>query len=548
MSGKSQIRVFIGIWMLVNLLQAFFTPLEKDEAYYWMWSQQLDFGYFDHPPMIALWVAAGFQLFQNELGLRLIVVLMNALGLWLLWKMLTPKTLYQIRLFMVLTGSCLIMQIFGFIATPDAPLLFFTIAYLFVFQRFVANDSLLNTVLLALVMAGLLYSKYHGLLVILFTILPVWKVFWKNPKFYLAVLVSLLLYIPHFIWLLEHDFAPVVYHLSGRNVAVGFEPERLPLVVVFFFLGTAPLLTGYVYKCVFRFKSKAIFHRSLWWLAVLTGIFFLLTAFKTKVQYQWLLIAYVAILILIYYQFSEQENRNLLKWGGVSVALVIVARIIFAIPEISPLKFTRQFGMETAKFKIDNAVFENYQEASVFKFYNRNAEVAVHRTLGNRESQFTIWDSEEKFFGKNVAYISRWVKAEQSFKGFRNKEYRIKSIENYLVFQHIHIESVREVFAAPDEEIQMRIYIQNANNHPVEIGGDADLALTINYYRKVHYEMDYSQGIKTEKIRLEPGAIKEINVQFKNIPEKGRFHANFGIQYRPIGTTYVSEVMLINSF
>ena len=33
-------------------------PLTEDEAYYRLWSARLQMGYFDHPPMIAWWIAA----------------------------------------------------------------------------------------------------------------------------------------------------------------------------------------------------------------------------------------------------------------------------------------------------------------------------------------------------------------------------------------------------------------------------------------------------------------------------------------------------------
>jgi 4-amino-4-deoxy-L-arabinose transferase-like glycosyltransferase len=36
--------------------------LTADEAYYWMWSKHLAFGYYDHPPMVALVIRAGTDL------------------------------------------------------------------------------------------------------------------------------------------------------------------------------------------------------------------------------------------------------------------------------------------------------------------------------------------------------------------------------------------------------------------------------------------------------------------------------------------------------
>ena len=35
--------------------------LAEDEAYYWLWSQQLSTGYFDHPPAIAYAIRLGTE-------------------------------------------------------------------------------------------------------------------------------------------------------------------------------------------------------------------------------------------------------------------------------------------------------------------------------------------------------------------------------------------------------------------------------------------------------------------------------------------------------
>jgi hypothetical protein len=50
--------------------------MTEDEAYYRLWSQSIDFGYFDHPPMVAWWIASGQSLFgDTPLGARFLAVL-----------------------------------------------------------------------------------------------------------------------------------------------------------------------------------------------------------------------------------------------------------------------------------------------------------------------------------------------------------------------------------------------------------------------------------------------------------------------------------------
>src|SRR5690606_25672339 len=67
----------IGAWFVINLLQSIFTGLHSDESYYWMYSENLDWGFFDHPPMAALFIHLGHLLLPGELGVRLFIILLS---------------------------------------------------------------------------------------------------------------------------------------------------------------------------------------------------------------------------------------------------------------------------------------------------------------------------------------------------------------------------------------------------------------------------------------------------------------------------------------
>ena len=59
---------FYCFWAVSLVLQAIYTGLMADEAYYWMYSHQLDWGYFDHPPIVALVISATSLILDTELG------------------------------------------------------------------------------------------------------------------------------------------------------------------------------------------------------------------------------------------------------------------------------------------------------------------------------------------------------------------------------------------------------------------------------------------------------------------------------------------------
>ena len=63
-------RIFLYLLaaiLIINLLQGYFTELIFDEAYYWYYAQQMAWGYFDHPPMVAFIVKISSLFFNGEL-------------------------------------------------------------------------------------------------------------------------------------------------------------------------------------------------------------------------------------------------------------------------------------------------------------------------------------------------------------------------------------------------------------------------------------------------------------------------------------------------
>src|SRR5512133_1962244 len=135
----SSFAFFLILWGIINIVQARFTPLNNDEAYYWMYSKYLSWGYFDHPPMIAIMIRIGDMIFHNELGVRFLVVVCQTGTLFIVWKLLNEDRALSkgsLFIFMMLIAILPVFNIYSFIATPDAPLIFFTAVFLLVYKRF----------------------------------------------------------------------------------------------------------------------------------------------------------------------------------------------------------------------------------------------------------------------------------------------------------------------------------------------------------------------------------------------------------------------------
>ena len=157
----------LGLLTLARLAVAATLPLSPDEAYYWVWSRALAPGYFDHPPMVALWIAAGTAVAgDTALGVRLLAPLATALGSVLLARAaesLLPGRHAGIAA-AVLLNATLVLGVGSVTMTPDTPLLLFWTATLWALARLLETGDG-RWWLVAGVAAGLAAdSKYTGFL------------------------------------------------------------------------------------------------------------------------------------------------------------------------------------------------------------------------------------------------------------------------------------------------------------------------------------------------------------------------------------------------
>jgi 4-amino-4-deoxy-L-arabinose transferase-like glycosyltransferase len=132
---------FLLFWTLLNILQAYTLELHPDEAYYWLYSRFLDWGYYDHPPMVAIFIWLGDALMHNELGLRLVTILASSTSVYLLWLILKRYAI-EARWFILVMSGVLIFHIYGFSTTPDVPLFLFTTLFYYIYQKYIDEDKL----------------------------------------------------------------------------------------------------------------------------------------------------------------------------------------------------------------------------------------------------------------------------------------------------------------------------------------------------------------------------------------------------------------------
>jgi hypothetical protein len=359
--------------------------------------------------MIALLIKAGYGLFHNELGVRFFIVIINTLTLWITAKLIASK---DNKLFYLLIGAMGAMQIGGMLAVPDVPLIFFAAVYFWVYRRFVNEQTWRNTILLGISMALMFYSKYHGVLLVFFTLLSninLLKVF----KFYVAVIITTLLFFPHIYWQYTHGFPSLQYHLIERNASsynISFTLDYLAGQLLLF----GPLLGWLVLYYAFRSPIQNSFERALKFCLVGVLAFFLLSTFKGRVEANWTVMLFTPVVILAHQAIVRKgwSQQWLLYTLPVTLLLVLVTRVYMIwdfMPGVSirpEIHHNREWTSKIAAIAQGKpVVFVNsYQRPSKYMFYTGQLSYSLNSRYARR-SQYNYWDTETQLWGKPVMVV-----------------------------------------------------------------------------------------------------------------------------------------------
>lgn len=400
------VLLWLGVWWIANLVQAGFTELANDEAYYHMFAERLAWGYFDHPPVTALLVWAGERLFGGELGVRFFFTVLQPLYLWILWRLIRPADAGRrdTALFVVVSAATLMLQLYGFIAVPDGPLMFTTALFLLTFKWFSENRRR-AWLWMGIAMALMAYSKYHGALVVLFALAANPRQLLR-PALYSSGAVALLLLVPHLVWQYEHDWASFAYHLSGRNSVFrpGYVVEFLVNVLVVF----NPFFVPLYVQAWRKVKPQTPVGRALKLLPVAFIVFFMLSSLRGYVQPQWVIVSCFGLVCVLfaYARRHPRTRRYVMRAGGVTVGLIVLVRLVMIFNPLG-IRFEvfnnpESYAAIAAEADGRPVVFRyGYAVAAKYAFYT-GGEAYCQPNIRYRTHQWQFRDDDSQFIGREV--------------------------------------------------------------------------------------------------------------------------------------------------
>ena len=356
--------IHLLLWVLAPSLTNKNLPLDTIEAL--AWGSNLDWGFNKHPPFSAFAVEIFYQIFgSNDWAYYLLSQLFVIVGFIAVYKF--SNEIFNNQKLALLSVLLLEGVYFYNFTTPEfnvnvAQLPFWALTVYYTW-RCIKYDKAIDYVFLGL-FAGLgILSKYLFIYLII-GIKLVFIYFLRKGKkikfshYFIAGPITLLILLPHIIWLTENNYITIAYGLQ-RTGGVGnfidhliypliFLTKQIGLLIPFLFM------SFFLVKKInikFNLKDKKLVFLLL---TTVAPIFFMLLTsmvMGAKIRTMWMTPFYLFAGTLIIYIFKSQINLNKLKkFATIFVILFIFSPFAYVYVSITQTEKRTDFpGKEKAK-------------------------------------------------------------------------------------------------------------------------------------------------------------------------------------------------------
>ncbi|HSV72873.1 MAG TPA: glycosyltransferase family 39 protein [Chthonomonadales bacterium] len=332
--------LILGLYAALCLLAAVRLPLAPDETYYWEWSRNLAWGYYDQGPLIAWWIRASCALLgETPLGVRAGIVVAGVLTLALVYA--ATARMHSVAAARAATAALAATPLAvagGVIATYDSLLGLFWALALFATARIATGGGLGAWLLLGAACGFGILSKLN--MALLPALLAGWL--WCAPELrarirrthvVIAAALAVAIVAPNLWWQSQNDWMTLghIFMLAGQGGG------DHPLRSVGEFVGSQAALVGPVLFLVvpwLAWRARGA-GGALWWSSAPALAAYTALALQTRVHPNWGATAWLGLFALagVWAAGSPRARRALWVGGGVSAALTL----LLAVPELRPL-------------------------------------------------------------------------------------------------------------------------------------------------------------------------------------------------------------------
>ncbi len=362
------------IWTIVPTISNVNLPLDVIEAL--AWGSNLDWGFNKHPPFSAFAVESFYFIFgKNDWSYYLLSQIFVVISFYFVWKF--SNNIFEDQLYSLLSVLILSGIYFYNFTTPEfnvnvSQLPFWALSVYFFWKGLHGNKKIIWVLFGIFSTLGFL-SKYlfiYILLALMIFLLLNLKKYRKSLRNYLfSILISLILLIPHFIWLFDNNFKTIFYGLerSGLSDFILIDHIINPLIFLFkqvillipFFIMGIVIIKKYKFKINIKDK-KTLFLISI---NLIPLLLMLITSVLTgaKIRTMWMTPFYLFLGTFFIYVFKKYiELKKIKRFFYIFLFFFILSPTAYlSISLVDETKRTDYPGKEIARL-VQNKWDDNF--------------------------------------------------------------------------------------------------------------------------------------------------------------------------------------------
>ncbi len=423
-------RKVLVLFILVVFIQLMFNQnlqLHYDEAYYWVWSKNLQLSYYDHPPMIAYLIHLTTLASDKEFFIRLTGIICSSLTIIMMY--LTARRLFNQKtadITVILALAWPLLEGNFFITTIDCPLLLFWSIAVYFLARGLVNQERTYLYLAGIAIGLDLLSKYTAILILpgVFIYLLLSSQNRKllvTPRIYLSLILTVIVFSPVILWNYQHQWVSFLFqfhhgvpadkHINlaglgdyvGSTIGAANPFISLPLLVFIF-----------IKRKVIIKDERYLFLLSLFTFVVL---FFGYNSLYKFMEANWVAPAFISGIIFLAACLAEYNITWVYK---VAITLVLILFPLIKMPEVfvpreyrSKIPAINAFmGNQQLYRQIKNNYWQagetvlacDYGNASRGWYYLNSGRVYVLSDF-KFSNTYQYWNSQLKFPIENALYF-----------------------------------------------------------------------------------------------------------------------------------------------
>lgn len=437
----------LSIIVISCLLRVFFLgnrDLLVEEAYYWNYAIHLDFGYIDHPPLVAILIKLSTAIFGlNEFGVRFPAFLCWIITTYFLWR-LTESINKGAGIYVIVLSSILpFLAVFSIIITPDIPLMACWSTALYMLYKALCLEEKKAWYYAGIAVGLGLLAKYTMALLIMTTgiyllAIPNARVWFTRKEPYIAAIIILLLFSPVLYWNATHDWISFTFQSTRRLELKYYFTFHYFIGLLFLFL--TPM--GFMGLCKLSKKKPDIgieldkeTIRFFRYYTLLPLAVFACFSLAREIKFDWIAPALLGVLPWIAVWMKNKEKLLRHWFNGFFILLIGYGVILFCIafgrPEIMYRTFfgtliswedlTHQLSVIAQPLEKDgkHPIFisiDSYAIPSELVFYQAKQKnegktspiIPVHSAnlFGFDSLMFRFWDNED-LQNRTIILVSR---------------------------------------------------------------------------------------------------------------------------------------------